>query len=144
DNNARAIWGSPDSLISREAPFLHVANFSDQPVVIAAGQVIAQSYNPRNWLDKRADDAETRQKQEQYASLVKQMVEKGRDTEIGPISDPRSSLTRSETEITSKAQRNATEADDPSASEPIEGGPKTSDTPPDPTSSQEFLSAVNI
>ncbi|KAF9000533.1 hypothetical protein BDZ89DRAFT_968948, partial [Hymenopellis radicata] len=72
------------------------------------------------------------------------MVERNRDPEIGPISDPRSSLTQSQTEITSKAQRNATEADDPSASEPIEGGPKTSDTPPDPISSQEFISAVNI
>ncbi|KAF9032523.1 hypothetical protein BDZ89DRAFT_937396, partial [Hymenopellis radicata] len=81
------------------------------------------------------------QRQKQYAGLVRQMVERSR---VGPISDPRSSLTRSQTEITSKAQRNATEADDPSASEPIEGGPKTSDTPPDPTSSQEFLSAVNI
>ncbi|KDR68033.1 hypothetical protein GALMADRAFT_23457, partial [Galerina marginata CBS 339.88] len=51
---------------------------------------------------------------------------------------------RAETEITSKAQRNATEEDDPAATEPIEGGPKTSEVPPDDIPRNKLLSEVDI
>ncbi|KAF7306872.1 TY3B-TY3B protein [Mycena indigotica] len=39
NGNADDLYGAPDSLISREKPVLHVANFSKAPVVIGVGQL---------------------------------------------------------------------------------------------------------
>ncbi|KAF8997555.1 hypothetical protein BDZ89DRAFT_921462, partial [Hymenopellis radicata] len=58
--------------------------------------------------------------------------------------ESRSNVIQSQSHITSKAQRNATEQDDPSASEPIEGGPKTADVAPEPTTTADFTSSVHI
>ncbi|KIY61401.1 hypothetical protein CYLTODRAFT_362974, partial [Cylindrobasidium torrendii FP15055 ss-10] len=51
---------------------------------------------------------------------------------------------RSETEITSKARTNAEGPDVPESGEPIEGGPKTAETPPEDIASRDLLSAVKI
>ncbi|KIY61004.1 hypothetical protein CYLTODRAFT_320951, partial [Cylindrobasidium torrendii FP15055 ss-10] len=56
----------------------------------------------------------------------------------------RSNTTRSETEITSKARTNAEGPDDPESEDPIEGGPKIAETPPEDVASQDLLSAVKI
>ncbi|KAF9004133.1 hypothetical protein BDZ89DRAFT_967226, partial [Hymenopellis radicata] len=50
----------------------------------------------------------------------------------------------SSSDITSKAHRNASEPDDPSAQDPVEGGPKTAETDPEPTTTQEFLTTVDV
>ncbi|KAF9004148.1 hypothetical protein BDZ89DRAFT_967182 [Hymenopellis radicata] len=142
DHNKKGYWGSPDSLIQRDNPFLHVSNFSDQSITIATGQVLARAHNPQNWLDRPSNDPETRAKQDQFAALVRDVVARRKESESGP--DSRSRLIQSHSDVTSKAQRNATEPDDPSASEPIEGGPKTSESPPEPTSSAAFTSSVHI
>ncbi|KAF9028886.1 hypothetical protein BDZ89DRAFT_950981, partial [Hymenopellis radicata] len=63
---------------------------------------------------------------------------------IGPNSESRSNVIQSQSNITSKAQRNATEQDDPSSSEPIEGGPKTAEVAPEPTTTADFTSSVHI
>jgi len=49
--NADNIYGSPDSMISTDQPYLHVSNFSSLPVTIVTGQVLGHTRNPRNWLD---------------------------------------------------------------------------------------------
>jgi hypothetical protein len=56
----------------------------------------------------------------------------------------RTNVARSITEISSKAQRNATEADDPLAEEPIEGGPKTSEVPEESIPGSQLLTEVDI
>ncbi|KAF9013722.1 hypothetical protein BDZ89DRAFT_963120, partial [Hymenopellis radicata] len=71
-------------------------------------------------------------------------MDQRQEVQIGPNSESRSTLNQSRSEITSKAQKNATEPDDPAASEPIEGGPKTANTAMEPTSSLEFIASVNI
>lgn len=55
-----------------------------------------------------------------------------------------SNAIRSQTEITSKAQRNATEADDPLAENPVEGGPKTSSTPDDEVDRSKLIQTVDL
>ncbi|KAF9007259.1 hypothetical protein BDZ89DRAFT_923812, partial [Hymenopellis radicata] len=137
DNNGRTFWGSPDSLIHRDNALLHVSNFSDEVITIAAGQILARAFNPRNWLDRVPKDEKTRIEQMQHAEFVRQMivVKKGKE-EIG--------LIQSRSTITSKAQRNATEQDDPSSSEPVEGGPKTADVAPEPTTTADFTTSVHI
>ncbi|KAJ7674205.1 hypothetical protein B0H17DRAFT_1140747 [Mycena rosella] len=101
--NQDNIFGPGDSLISREQPFLHVANFSSQPVTMAEEERLADSHT-----------------------------------------DSTGQAVRAETNISSKAQRNATEAEDPLAEEPIEGGPKTSEGPGDNISSTEFIEQIDI
>ncbi len=51
---------------------------------------------------------------------------------------------RSQSEIISKAQQNATEPDDPASQEPIEGGPKTADMPDDPIPSTRLLEELDL
>ncbi|KIY52659.1 hypothetical protein FISHEDRAFT_34651, partial [Fistulina hepatica ATCC 64428] len=55
-----------------------------------------------------------------------------------------SAAIRAETSITSKAQRNAEGPDDPLATPPVEGGPKTAMGPDDPVSTAGLLEAVDI
>jgi len=51
---------------------------------------------------------------------------------------------RSVTEISSKAQRNNEEPDDPLAEEPIEGGPKQSEVPEDTNIKKQLLEEIDI
>ncbi|PBK82565.1 hypothetical protein ARMGADRAFT_887506, partial [Armillaria gallica] len=128
-------YGSPDSLISEDNVFLHVSNFSDAPVVISKGQKLGIAHNPRNWLD-RYEGREDTESKHSHALLIKELIKAGSNTA--------SRMIRSTSEITSKAQRNACDPDDPAASEPIEGGPKTADSPPDALPSSEILDALDI
>lgn len=48
DPNQQQFFGSPDTLISSEQPFLHISNFSDSPIVISKGQIIGRAHNARN------------------------------------------------------------------------------------------------
>jgi ABC-type uncharacterized transport system substrate-binding protein len=40
NGNEDDFYGAADTLISKEKPVLHVANFSKMPVIISAGQVV--------------------------------------------------------------------------------------------------------
>jgi hypothetical protein len=211
NGNEDALYGSPDMLISKDNPILHVANFSQSPVTISSGQVLGTSRNPKGWLDRM--DKYSKEKQTQihaHAALMRSLVvEKlasdeniatARRAQVDPVdridpidsdststsdvnTDPRSpnsnvpgqklcscpeshrnhpssastfwegkcqsrnsrtNVARSITEISSKAQRNATEADDPLAEEPIEGGPKTSDVPEESIPGSQLLTEVDI
>jgi len=55
-----------------------------------------------------------------------------------------SNVIQSQTKITSKAQRNASEEDNPLAEDPVEGGPKTSSTPEDEVESSKLSETVDI
>lgn len=139
DNNQRSFYGSPDSLISKDEAFLHISNFSDSPVVISKGDIVGKAHNPRNWLDRWQDDSSSKLR---HAYLIR---------ELAQAQSPKASLMgtsghmiQSRSDVTSKAQRNASEPDDPASSEPIEGGPKAADLPPEATSSSEILNSLDI
>lgn len=141
--NADNIFGSADSFISRQNCFLHVANFSKSPIVISEGQLMGTARNSSTWLDRESSFSNEQLSQiRAHSNLIKTLAESGLD-EI--TSESQGSLTViSSTEISSKAQRNATEPDDPASTEPLEGGPKTSETPTDPIPATQLLAEVNI
>lgn len=167
--NDSDFYGSPDSLISKGHPVLHVANFSPSPVVIAAHQVLGIGRNPKAWLDRiQKYSPEDQTRIELHGRFVRHLVEanEGRITRVPvrsdaagdlvPITEPGRlaadqsadqsavQMAKSETKITSKAHRNATDNDDPLAEEPIEGGPKTSEAPSDNISSDQLLLELDI
>jgi hypothetical protein len=51
---------------------------------------------------------------------------------------------QSQSNVWSKAQRNATDPDDPAATEPIEGGPETAELPEEPVSTSEVSEALDL
>ncbi|PBK78932.1 hypothetical protein ARMSODRAFT_869015, partial [Armillaria solidipes] len=141
DNNHRNFYGSPDSLINRDRAFLHISNFSDMPVVISKGEVIGNARNPRNWLDKRQDLSESKQR---HAYLIHELV-KAQNLKLGSAGTSISSqMIQCESEVMSKAQRNVSEPDDPASSEPIKGGPKTVESLQDSIPSSDILASIDI
>ncbi|KAJ3925406.1 MAG: hypothetical protein NXY57DRAFT_967884 [Lentinula lateritia] len=108
------VYGEADTLISQNEPFLHVANFSKRSVVVAEGEVPGKCHNPETWLDKAHQlSPSNRNSATAHASVIQYLV--------------RAQMFHSEAQISSKAQRNATEEDDPLAEEPLEGGSKTAE-----------------
>nr|GAT59874.1 TY3B-TY3B protein [Mycena chlorophos] len=158
NGNERDLYGAADSLISRENPVLHVANFSDKPVVIGRGQVLGRSRSPRAWLDRwEKYSAEQQQGIYTHANLLRSMVEerlqedeRRKQAEMPITSESDSShgaitsAFRSTTTISSKAHRNASEPDDPLAQEPLEGGPKTAEPPADTVPTERLLKEVDF
>lgn len=130
-------------MISSKQPRLHVSNFSSKPVTVAAGQVLGTARNPRNWLDQEDTMSESASTQRMtHAMLIRQLSESlpSRNVPLGIASN----VIQSQTQITSKAQRNASKEDDPLAENPIEGGPKTSLMPEDEVESSKLSETVDI
>ncbi|THU80969.1 hypothetical protein K435DRAFT_607750, partial [Dendrothele bispora CBS 962.96] len=137
--NPDDVYGAADTLISRTAPMLHVANFSQRPIVINAGEVLGKSHNPDTWLDKSHRLSRAQQDQaHQHAQLVRTLLETERHI------SSQSNVITSEANISSKAHRNATGTDDPSAVDPIEGGPKTSEVHIEDVTTDRLLTDVSI
>ncbi|THU95534.1 hypothetical protein K435DRAFT_586615, partial [Dendrothele bispora CBS 962.96] len=138
DTNAKSIYGLADTLIFCTNPFLHVANFSKSPVTIVQGQSLGLCHDPDTWLDKaRHLKPETHQQALAYATLLHMLV----DTNA---QQPFSTFTQASADITSKAQRNAMGLNNPEASEPLEGGPKTAEVGLDDVSTAQLLTEVCI
>ncbi len=77
-----------------------------------------------------------------HANLIRQLVKAQvpRSDLMGSVGQ----MVQSESTLTSKAQRNASEHDNPSSSDPIEGGPKVSESCPDPIPSADILSSLDL
>ncbi|PBK84571.1 hypothetical protein ARMGADRAFT_1048242 [Armillaria gallica] len=139
DNNQCSFYSSPDSLISKDEAFLHTSNFSDSPVVISKGDIVGKAHNPWNWLDRWQDNSSSKLR---HAYLIQELAKAQ-----SPKSDPMGTsgqMIQSKSDVTSKAQQNTSEPDDPASSEPIKGGPKAADSPPEATSSSEILNSLDI
>lgn len=130
-NSPDQAYGAPDTLINSEDPFLHVSNFSTSYVTVAKGALLGTCRDPETWLDnKDAVSKRDYEKMRAHASFVRELTE--------------SRYAESTSEVSSKAQRNATEKDDPLAEEPIEGGPKTAEIPPEDIEEDQLLAEVKI
>lgn len=119
NKNPDDVYGAPDSLISLESPYLHVSNFSSQPIKIFPGQALGIAHSPRNWLDSPSQDMEVRQAQEAHAQLIRTMAE--------GLLQP----------------KNYTGPDEPN-SDSVEGGPKTAETPEESCSSDKLLQEIHF
>ncbi|KAF8989242.1 hypothetical protein BDZ89DRAFT_974779, partial [Hymenopellis radicata] len=150
NSNGQQIYGSPDVLISRDSLSIPISNFSDAPVIISVGEVLGHAHNPRNWLDRPSRNPFEAQKREAYAQFIRNMVtERGQGVKDNTATSDQtlsagSAAITSSSEIISKAHRNATSPDDPVAENPVEGGPKTAEVSPDPTTRSDFLGSVGI
>lgn len=90
--------------------------------------------NPDTWLDKeKYYKLEDRQRIMAHARLIQELVHERSNKTV-----------KSESTITSKAQRNATNEDDPEATEALEGGPKTGETLPFDIPKGKLLNEVDI
>ncbi len=119
NKNPDDVYGAPDSLISSSDPFLHVSNFSSKPIKIFPGQTIGIAHNPRNWLDQETENEKISQVHYAHANLIKTLA----DSMLHP--------------------KNYTGPDEPN-SDPVEGGPKTAETPPEICSSDKLLEEIHL
>ncbi len=118
-------------MLHEKYPYVHVSNFTNRYIAIPKGLILGHAHNPGSWLDKAEYfSEEDKRRISAHATLIRTYSE--------------SNFTKSQTDISSKAQRNATEDDDPLAEEPIEGGPKTSEAPPEEISEDQLLKEVGI
>jgi hypothetical protein len=138
NGNVDDVYASPDSLISKEKPMLHVANFSSSPVMISKGQTLGTARDPKTWLDKMNGYSKDQQGRiHAHAAVLRTIINErlSAESEIAasqtPSLDPKvdpsvpfSATARSKTKISSKAEGNANEPDGPLAEEPLEGGPR--------------------
>ncbi|KAI0070085.1 hypothetical protein K474DRAFT_1609344, partial [Panus rudis PR-1116 ss-1] len=136
-------YAPPDLLIRKDDPFLHVANFSSTPVVVKAGQTLGISHDPAKWLDKLASYSdEQRTRLLAHASLVQTLAHQRLD--FRNQDSPMSSTARSEVPDIHTVRKNAALANDIPEGEPVEGGPKTAEAPPEDVASQEFPSCLDL
>ncbi|THU86207.1 hypothetical protein K435DRAFT_684153 [Dendrothele bispora CBS 962.96] len=106
------------------------------PVVVNLGEVLGQAHDPNTWLDKSAHilspDLIVRVRVRVRLRLGYENIKK------------RGHLSEAKMKISSKAQQNATGEDDPSAEDPLEGGPKGAEILADPISSDKLLQEVSL
>lgn len=129
--NNEEFYGPPDSLISRQDPFLHISNFTSKPVCIEKGQTLGYSRNyqdhPKQILNRISA----------HAQLVRRLAELEGKNALN-------TATVQSRPVELKATQRIQGSEDPLAEEPLEGGPKTSEAPPEDTPSSSFLESVDI
>jgi reverse transcriptase-like protein/integrase-like protein/chromodomain-containing protein len=118
--NQESFFASPDSLIDKLHPYLHISNFSGDPITICKGQPVAIRRRPDEYLDQKEKlSPEAKSSFEAHANMMKAYVKET----LKPPSD----------------------VPPPNDDEPdIEGGPKTSETEPDPTPAGALIEALDI
>jgi len=149
-NTMMGIVATTDTLISWLNPFVRVDNFTDNPVKVPAGQSLGRSHNPNNWLVRHSSVADADYaKLIVHAALLRTLAEAQSfshdivsfQDQVNPV---KIAAVRSHTSIQSKAQWNATEPDDPLATEPVEGGPKMAELPEDPVETGRILEVLDL
>ncbi|KAH9847980.1 hypothetical protein C2E23DRAFT_740538, partial [Lenzites betulinus] len=126
-------YGAPDTILRKGHATLPIANFSDRPVRIERGEVLGIAHDPHAWLDKL--DRYTHSDQIQihaHAKLLRSLAN-GERSLTAHAEAPE--LIRSDA---------ATISEDPLAEEPVEGGPKTSEIPPDDTPKELLSETIDI
>ncbi|KZT31560.1 hypothetical protein SISSUDRAFT_1028955, partial [Sistotremastrum suecicum HHB10207 ss-3] len=74
NTNPENFYGSPDSIISSDRPFLHISNFSSEVVKVRKGDVLGITHNPSNWLDRASKYSPTQLEElEKHAQFVKSL-----------------------------------------------------------------------
>ncbi|RDX42386.1 hypothetical protein OH76DRAFT_1320905, partial [Lentinus brumalis] len=138
--NQEDVYAAPDCLISKRQPQLHVANFSAFPARIGRGQELGRARRPSTWLDSASRYTPAQQQAiAAHAALLRGLVSSQAERKDAAVD-----LTQAVAEglRTSRGPRSTDE--DPLASEPLEGGPKTSEVPPEDTSSEDFAAVIDI
>lgn len=118
NRNEEDLYAVPDSLISKNYPKLHVANFSSFPVRIHQGQVLGLAHNPNSWLTRSSEfSKEKLLRLSRQALTIRTLVE---------TFDKRSPRTNS------LGQDEAI------------GGPKSAEIPPNDVASSDLFKEIDI
>ncbi|HXP51692.1 MAG TPA: reverse transcriptase domain-containing protein, partial [Bacteroidia bacterium] len=133
------VYGCPDSFITKEHSKVHVSNFASHPIKIHKGQLLGISHNPNSWLTQTAQcTADELKSATSYASLVKSIYE---------LQESKTSLKSEMVTSQLKNQKDVLDpstVEDPLAEEPLEGGPKTAEAPPEEVKSEDLIESVDI
>lgn len=113
-------YAAPHVLFNSKSSYLPISNFSSRPVVIRKGQALAIKRKPGEWLDEKDKVSNsTYAEYETHALAIKALVESfGHTPDLTIPHNP--------------------------GDEPIEGGPKTSEAPPDEVREEDWLKKVDI
>ncbi|KZT28375.1 hypothetical protein NEOLEDRAFT_1041179, partial [Neolentinus lepideus HHB14362 ss-1] len=143
--NLDDIYGVPSCLISRSNPTIHIANFSKEPITISAGQELGKGFDPRSSLNSLEDFNPMQLKAMEAHALFLHNYAKfqmpNTTKENAPVITK--TVTSNAPHLVMKYSK-LDAPEDPLAEDPIEGGPKSSETPPDDTQSSEFLDQLNV
>lgn len=115
------IFAAPDSIITEDQPYLQVSNFSERPIRISSGQPLARLRDPEQYLDKDCNiDTQTKKEYEAYAALVRA--------------------------LTQEQGFSSAHDDFPhrKGDEPVEGGPKVAENPPEEINKSDLFSQVKL
>jgi hypothetical protein len=140
NRNPEDVYGSPDTLISLDKPFLHIANFSTFPVTISARQTVATAQNPQTWLDKssRFTSAE-KNRINQHAELIKNIIETRSQDPVRL-----SATAKSQVNIGYNPSLGLGIEEDPLSEPPLTGGPKTAELPGDIVMEDQLLEELDL
>ena len=71
NQNADNVYAPPNSLILKENPHLHVANFSASVIMVQVSLVLGKGHNPNFWLDHMGKySPENQQKIHAHAQVI--------------------------------------------------------------------------
>ena len=146
NGNSEELFGTADTLISRNDSRIFVSNFSKKPVSISAGQVLGSIKNPSSWLDKKAQLSESqKQDAEKRTQLIRTLVQSQSTAFKLPVTDKSSTqMGRSQVQEIQDPSRLRYSGEDPLSQPPVEGGPKTAEVPGDVISEHELLKELDI
>ncbi|KAI1796914.1 hypothetical protein LXA43DRAFT_878532, partial [Ganoderma leucocontextum] len=134
--NKDEFYGAPDSFVSKERPFLQVLNLTDSPIRIQKGEVLGHTRNPNTWLDKSSRFSEPESESiHTYASLICKLASDSTGSHANTVQTEAVKL---------KAAHRLSNEEDPLVEEPLEGGPKTSEAPPEDVPENELFASVDI
>ncbi|TFY53682.1 hypothetical protein EVJ58_g9320 [Rhodofomes roseus] len=131
--NVDNIFSQPDSLISKDQPYLHVTNFGKQPVVIPAGHALGKAHDPRKWLD---DITEFTEEQRNQADVYSQLLRT-----VSATQEAQTVTSKVDQLVTSRGKDTE---EDPSSTEPLEGGPKTAEVPEEAINESDLIKEMDL
>jgi hypothetical protein len=77
NTNPEDVYAPPDSIITKNSPKIHVANFSTNAITIQTGQILGYGHNPSTWLDRRNKYASIAlEGMERHAMMIRTLAEK--------------------------------------------------------------------
>jgi hypothetical protein len=132
NSNPNELYAIPKTLISHNKPFLWVSNFSSLPMTISKGQLIGHLQDPQAIYSSAASlTSKNRFQLSSYASLIQNFE---------TLKSSNYSTSRPTVEIDEEREREQALL----LNQPVEGGPKTAETPELITSASHLLKKVDI
>jgi hypothetical protein len=144
NTNPEDIYAPPDSIITKNSPKIHVANFSTNAITIQTGKVLGYGHNPLTWLDRRNKYTPTAlEGMERHAMMIQRLAEK-RTPDLGLGLTPSLNTVTSHVKDLSDSILSKSTDEDPLAKPPLEGEPKIYEVPEDTVDSKRLLKELDI